>query len=195
MNTMGYRDRFMTEFQEGRMNLTITEKGYNRYAVNLYPNKLAAVEILLHLTWIAIALFFAIQTSNMGLLGTVALSLGGMVFVFLAGRFMPAGLIFGGIFLILGIAFLPYFILAGPIGLYGLSSFSRSLSQWYGKNLVARWSLGSEDQFLRAVSEGTIIITLNKNAPEETKKFFVDLINIRKKKGSNDNYRKDIYWE
>ena len=93
---MGYRDRFTHEYQSARVNLTLTEEGYERYIVDMYPDKLAIVDILLHVIWIAVALFFAFRTSEMSLLGTVATSLGGMLFALLIGKFMPLGLLLGG---------------------------------------------------------------------------------------------------
>ncbi len=172
---MDYRDRFMHEYQSARVNLTLTEEGYERYIVDLYPNKLAIVDILLHATWIAVAFFFAFRTAEMSLLGTVATSLGGMLFALLIGKFLPLGLLLGGVALFLGIVALPYHVVAGPIGLYGLNSLSKRLSKWYGRDLVKRWCVGSEDQFLRAVTERTIVVTANRYATEDTKLFLTQL--------------------
>ncbi|TET65055.1 MAG: hypothetical protein E3J56_16340 [Candidatus Aminicenantes bacterium] len=172
---MGYRDRFIHEYQSARVNLTLTEEGYERYIVDLYPDKLAIVDILLHVIWIAVALFFAFRTSEMSLLGTVASSLGGMLFALLIGKFMPLGLLLGGSALFLGIVALPYHVVAGPVGLYGLNSFSKRLSKWYGKDLVKRWCIGSEEKFLRAVTERTIVVTANRYATEDTRLFLAQL--------------------
>jgi len=172
---MGYRDRFIHEHQSARLNLTLTEKGYERYIIDLYPDKLVILDILLHTIWIAVALFFAFRTSEMSLMGTVATSLGGMLFAFLIGKFMPLNLILGAVALFLGIVALPYYVVSGPIGLYGLNSFSKHLSKWYGRDLVKRWCVGSEDQFLRAVAERTIVVTANKYAIDDTRLFLTQL--------------------
>jgi len=172
---MDYRDRFMNEYQSARVNLTLTQEGYERYIVDLYPNKLAIVDILLHAIWIAVALFFACRTLEMSLLVTVATSLGGMLFALLIGKFLPLGFLLGGVALLLGIITLPYHVVAGPIGLYGLNSLSKHLSKWYGRDLVKRWCIGSEDQFLRAVKERVIVVTANSYATEDTKLFLTQL--------------------
>lgn len=77
------RDRFLTEYAAARVNLRLTEAGYERYVVDLYPDRLAALDLILHLMWAGLALFFALRTSNFGLLGTLALSLGGMIIAFI----------------------------------------------------------------------------------------------------------------
>jgi hypothetical protein len=172
---MGYRDRFIHEYQNARVNLVLTEEGYERHIVDLYPDKLAIVDICLHTTWLAVALFFAFRTSEMTLLGTVATSFGGMLLALLIGRFIALDFVLGGIALFLGIVALRYHVAAGPIGLYGLNSFSQRLSKWYGGDLVKRWCVGSEEQFLRAVAERTIVVTANKHATEDTKLFLAQL--------------------
>ena len=172
---MGYLDRFMHEYQSARVNLTLTEEGYQQYIVDLYPNKLAIVDILLHTIWIAVALFFAFRTSEMSLLGAVATSLGGMLFALLIGKFLPLGFLLGGAALLLGIITLPYNVVAGPIGLYGFNSISKRLNKWYGRDLVKRWCVGSEDQFFRAVKQRAIVVAANKYATEDTKLFLTQL--------------------
>ena len=169
---MGYLARFMCEYQGARVNLNLTDEGYERYIIDQYPDKLAIVDILLHAIWIAVALFFAVRTSESSLLGTLATSLGRMLLALLIGKFMPLGFLLGGAAIFLGIVALPYQVVAGPIGLYGLNSFSKRLSKWYGKNLVKRWCVGSEEQFLQAVAERTIIVTANRYATEDTRLFF-----------------------
>ena len=172
---MGYRKQFMREYQDARVNLTLTEEGYERYIVDLYPNHLAIVDMLLHATWIVVALFLAFRTSEMSLLGTLATSFGGMLLALLIGKFMPLGFfISGGVFLF-GIVALPYHIVAGPLGLYGLNSLSKRLSKWYGLDLVKRWCVGSEEQFLKAVAERTIVVTANRYATEDTRIFLKQL--------------------
>ena len=172
---MGYRKQFMREYQDARVNLTLTEEGYERYIVDLYPNHLAIVDMLLHATWIVVALFLAFRTSEMSLLGTLATSFGGMLLALLIGKFMPLGFfISGGVFLF-GIVALPYHIVAGPLGLYGLNSLSKRLSKWYGLDLVKRWCVGSEEQFLKAVAERTIVVTANSYATEDSRIFLNQL--------------------
>ena len=165
----------MQEYQSGRVNLTLTEEGYERYIVDLYPDKLLIVDILLHATWVGVALFFALKTSEMSLIGMLATSLGGMLLALLIGKFISLGIIFGGTALFLAIVTLPYHPIAGPIGLYGLNSFSKSFSKWYGKDLVKRWCIGSEEQFLRTIAEGVIIVTANSYATKDTKLFLSQL--------------------
>jgi len=172
---MGYRDGFMNEYQSARLHLTLTEEGYERYIADLYPDKLAIIDTLLHATWIAVALFFAFRTSEMSLLGTVATSVGGMLLALLIGKFMPPGLFLGGIALFLGIVALPYHVVGGPIGLYGLNSFSKCISKWYGRDLVKRWCVGSEEQFVQAVTERTIIVTETRYATDDTRLFLTQL--------------------
>lgn len=172
---MDYRDRFMNEYQNARVNLALTEEGYERHIVDLYPDKLAIADICLHAIWIAIAIFFAFRMSEMTLMGTAATSVGGMVIVLLIGRFIPLGFLFSGIAIFLGIVALPYHVVAGPIGLYGLNSFSKRLSKLYGRDLVKRWCVGSEDQFLQAVAERTIVVTANRYATDDTRVFLAQL--------------------
>ena len=59
-----YRNRFIDGYQNGRGNLALTDRGYERYMVDLYPDELAVVDILVHVTWIFGALFFAFRTSG-----------------------------------------------------------------------------------------------------------------------------------
>ena len=172
---MNYRNRFIDEYQNARVNLTLTEDGYERYVVDLYPGKLAVVDILVHAIWILVVLFFAFQTSKMGIPGTFVTSLGGMLLAFLIGTFLPLGFLLGGIVLLLGIIALPSHIVAGPLGLYGLHSLSKRLSKWYGRDLVKRWCISTEEKFLRAIGERTIVVTENRYATEDTNLFLKQL--------------------
>jgi hypothetical protein len=168
----------MAEYKSARVNLNITEEGYQRYVINLYPNKLAVIDMLLHAIWIVVALFFAFRTSNMGLGTTIAASLGGMTLTLLLGTFLPLGFLLGGGALFLGIVTLPSHIVGGPLGLYGLHSFLKSLSKWYGRDLVKRWCTSREEQFLQAVAERTIRVTANRYATEDTRLFLRQLAQV-----------------
>lgn len=172
---MGYREQFMHEYQDATVNLTLTEEGYERYIVDLYPNQLAIVDMLLHATWIVVALFLAFRTSEMSLLVTLATSFGGMLLALLIGKFMPLGFFISCGAFLFGIVALPYHVVAGPIGLYGLNSFSKRLSKWYGRDLVKRWCVGSEEQFLRAIAERSIVVAGTRYANEDTRLFLAQL--------------------
>ncbi len=172
---MDYRNRFLKEYEEARVNLALTEEGYERYVVDLFPNRLAVLDLLVQCTWVVLSLFFAFRSSDLGITGALSISIGGMALALLVGKFLPLGLLFGGLALATGIALLPSVIVAGPLGLYGLASISRRLSTWYGKDLVKRWCIGSEEQFLSAVSEKVILITLNRFATDETREFLRQL--------------------
>lgn len=168
---MSHRDRFLAEYQDARVNLALSDEGYERYVVDLYPNRLSFLDMLVHAIWVVLALYFAFRTSTFGVVGTLAISLGGMILALLIGGFRPLGLRLGGAAFAIGSALLPFHIVAGPLALYGLSSISKRLSRWYGGDLVKRRCLSSEEQFLRAVAEQTIIITPNRYATEDTREF------------------------
>ncbi|MFC1693257.1 hypothetical protein ACFL1R_07115 [Candidatus Latescibacterota bacterium] len=165
----------MHEYQSARVDFTLTEEGYERYIVDLYPDKLAIVDMLLHAIWIILALFFAFRMLDMSLLGTVGTSLGGILLALLIGKFMPLGFLLGGAALFFGIVALPYHVVAGPLGLYGLNSLSKRLSKWYGRDFVKRWCIGTEEQFLGAVADRTIIVTANRYATKDTRLFLKQL--------------------
>lgn len=176
---MTYKDRFLAEYEAARVNLTLTDDGYERYVVDLYPDKLAVLDMVLHLIWAASALFFAFRVSTYGAVGTLAASLGGMVFALLLGRIRPLGIVLGAIVVAIGIALLPTHIIAGPVGLFGLNSVSKRLSNWYARDVVKRWCLGSEQKFLQSVAEGTIVITAGRYATDDTREFLRELAAAR----------------
>jgi hypothetical protein len=175
---VSHRDRFMREYESARVNLTLTEEGYARHITGLYPDELIIVDMLLHAAWIVVALFFAFRTSQMSWLGTTAISLWAIILALLFGAFMPLGFLGGSAALCLGIVTLPFHALGGPLGLYGLNSVVRSLHKWYGRNLIKRWCLGSEEQFLGAVADRTIVVAANRYATEDTRLFLVRLAEV-----------------
>jgi len=172
---MDFLDRFMRENQAGKVDFYLTETGFKKSFPDVYPRKLAIGNILLHALWIGVALFFAFKISEMSLSTTAAASLGGMLIALLLGKFIPLGLVFGGMMFFLGMATLPFYMEGGFIGIFGLSSASKGFKTWYGKKLVIKRSLASEEQFLRAVREHIIHVTASGKANEDTRLFLSQL--------------------
>ena len=166
---MGYLERFKEEQKAGKVSFSLVESAYRKRLARIYPRKAAAAEILLHAAWIAAAFFFALRISETSLPATAAVSLGGMLVALLAGRLIPLGLVVGGMLFILGTATLPFYLEAGPVGIFGLSCASKGFGSLYGKKLVLRWCLVSEEQFLTAVTEGTIEVEATGSADEGTR--------------------------
>lgn len=177
---VNYLERFLEEYRSGRVNLALTDKGYEKYAEDPYPGKLRLIGALLHAAWFAAALFFAFRTSETDGPGTLAVSLGGMLLALLIGRFVRLGPMLEWMALFLGLFALPFDILAGPVGLYGLNSVSKRWGRLYGEDLVKRRLLESEERFRQALTEGTVVVTASDDANEGTRSFLARLEEIRK---------------
>lgn len=170
-----YLLRFMDEYQNARMNLELTDEGYTRHVVYLYPDKLAFIEILLHLGWVLTAIYFALGIPTDSTMEAIIISAAGMVAAFIVASFIPLDLLLGSFLLIVGAIMLPYNVWAGAIGIIGLTSLNKRLSRMYGKSLVKRWCVGSEDQFIRSIADKSIIVTANQYATDSTRKLLKEL--------------------
>ena len=172
---MDYLSRFMEEYRAGKVDFSLLPGRYKERLKEVLPPNFTLASVLLHGAWIGISLFFALRISHMGSSPTAALSLAGMAAAILVARFLPVGMVFGGMILLLGMAILPFYIQAGPIGMFGLSSAARAFKTWYGKKLVQKWILGSEDRFLQSLRNYTMEVTATEKADDDTRAFLEQL--------------------
>lgn len=178
---MRYLDQFREEYRHGRVTLALTQEGYKHKIGDLYPDAEIVWDALVHVAWVGMALFMISNTPNMSppeMVIKMMLSLGGMVLALFAGRLLPFSFALSGGALFLGMLALPHHVVAGPLGMYGLHALSRRFRKWYRRNLVKRWCLRTEEQFIHAVRERIIVITAKQTATEETKRFLERLAEI-----------------
>jgi|GEM_PF-3215124 len=172
---MDFLDRFMEEYRAGKVDFSLLPDRYKKRLKEVLPANFTLASVLLHGAWIGISLFFALRISHMDPSPTAALSLAGMAAAILVARFLPVGMVFGGIILVLGMAILPFYIQAGPVGMFGLSSAVRTFKTWYGKKRVEKWIFGSQDRFLQALREYTLEVTATEKADDDTRAFLEQL--------------------
>jgi hypothetical protein len=101
---MGYLDQFKDEYRQRRVRLALTDDGYQRKVVDLYPDAEVVADGLVHLAWMGTALYVAVtlsMTPEETAIKTM-LSFSGMVVALFAGRLLPFSFALSGGTLVLG---------------------------------------------------------------------------------------------
>lgn len=163
-----YLQRFLKEYENARVNISLTETGYDMLVKALYPKSLDYFAAIMQLAWIVIGTIYALRITSHSVFLTIIIVIVTLFVAYVVSTHLPENVIFSVFFTILGVLSLPYSVLAVTFGLYGIRSLTKRIKTWYGRDIAIRWVIGSEQQFLQSITEQIVTITPNQYANDDT---------------------------
>lgn len=163
-----YVTRFLEEFKEGRVNLDVTEKGYDNLSVQMLPNLFSILTLGITILWVLLYLGLALYESFFEGLWLELLVIPGLMVAFLISSFYPLSIVFSLILLASSFFLFPHWLFNGTIGFYALTSLVKRISRWYVVDLIKRHALANNKNFLLALRKKIIKISASKYATKKT---------------------------
>jgi len=155
--------RFVNEYRNGTVNLSVTENAFERYPDQALPDWLARLTLFVNLLWVLLWVGYSLYNGIAGNGWESTLVIPGIILAFFLGSYYPSSMILSIVILGFSISVIiifPHWLFGGTIGFFGLASLTRRVNKWHAGDRLKRLALGCDDNFLNMLQNGSIKISL-----------------------------------